>query len=196
VTIEELLAAGVLAPDAVSLLGSLLRLLERFGAASKTGRGWQIAETHDLPEITEIWRLLLAEAPDLVAELALTAALTEELPKLLAEGQPQPLAAPAAMVERLLFGSPASTAGIEVIETALGEIATGWPPGRPLRVLEIGSNGAFTRRLLDRLVRSRVAIVYRATHPDPDQAARLGSTVSTVAGAQTCCWSPGERIDG
>ena len=193
--IEDVIEAGAIAPDSAVLFEYLLRLLTRFGAASEVGLVWRLAEANDLPDIAEVWRLLLAEAPKLVAELALVAALAEELPRLLADG-PRPVdTSPVPMVEHLLHGSPVSAAGIDLVGAALGEIAARWPRGRRLRVLEIGADGGATRRVLDRLAQSDVALAYRATSPDPEVAARLGFIVSAVAGASAGCWSPREAID-
>ena len=51
-----------------------------FDAVAETGTGWRLADAPDLPDAEEVWRLLLAEAPDLVAELALIAAANTSLP--------------------------------------------------------------------------------------------------------------------
>ena len=63
-TVEEVVAAGLIAPELAPLFGHLLDLLRRFAVASEDDRRWRITLTHDLPEIGEVWRLLLAEAPD------------------------------------------------------------------------------------------------------------------------------------
>ena len=60
---------------------------ERFGAASQADRVWTIHGQNDLPAVSEVWRLLLAEQPELVSELALIAAAAAELPGLLAAGR-------------------------------------------------------------------------------------------------------------
>src|SRR5260370_29535835 len=52
-----------------------------------------------------------------------------------------------------------------------------------------------TRRLLDHLAKSGVALAYRATSPDQEQAARLGFIVSGVAGAGASCWWPRAPTD-
>ena len=194
-TIEDVIEAGAIAPDSAVLFEYLLRLLTRFGAASEVGLSWRLAEANDLPDVAEVWRLLLAEAPKLVAELALVAALAEEMPRLLADGPRQADASPGPMIEHLLHGSPVSAAGIDIVCAALGEIAARWPKGRRLRVLEIGADGGATRRLLDRLAQSDVALAYRATNPDQEVATRLGFIVSAVAGASALCWSPREAAD-
>ncbi len=194
-TLEEVIEAGVIAPESAALFRYLLGLLARFDAASEADGVWQIAGANDLPEISEIWRLLLADAPELVSELALIAAAAEDIPRLLADGPRPPDASPLPMVEHLLHGSPVSAAGIDLVCAALAEIAAGWPQGRKLRILEIGADGGATRRVLDRLAQSKVALTYSATSPDPEQAARLGFVVSAVAGASASCWSPRDAAD-
>ena len=130
-TIDGLIENGRLAPEAAPLFGFLMRLLERFDAAEESEREWRLITDHELPELAEVWRLLLAEAPDLVAELALLAAASEELPKLLGDGLRQGEVAPLPMVEHLLHASPVSSAGIDLVCETLDRIAARWPEGRP-----------------------------------------------------------------
>jgi phthiocerol/phenolphthiocerol synthesis type-I polyketide synthase C len=195
-TIDQAVESGAIAPDAAALFGCLLRLLERFGAASAIGPVWRIAAGNDLAEVAEVWRLLLAEAPALVAELALVAAATAELPRFFSRGARQADSPPAPMVEHLLHGSPVSAGCIDLICGALAELAAAWPPDRPLRVLEIGADGGgATRRFLNRLAQSGTAFSYLATHPEPEHAGRLGFAVAGIAGASVGCWSPREPAD-
>jgi acyl transferase domain-containing protein/acyl carrier protein len=194
-TVDELVAGGTLSAEAVGLFGYLLRLLRRFAAADEAGRVWRIGGANDLPEIAEIWRMLLAEAPELVAELALIAGAAEELPALLANGPRRAEASPVPMIEHLLHGSPGGAASIDLACAAVAEIAARWPEGRPFRVLEIGADGGATRRLLDCLTQSGAAFAYRATSPDPEQATRLGFVAATAAGASAACWSPHQESD-
>ncbi len=92
-TIDEIVENGAIAADAAPLFESLLGLLRRFGAASQADRVWTIHGQSDLPAVSEVWRLLLAEQPELVSELALIAAAAEELPGLLAAGRTPPVRA-------------------------------------------------------------------------------------------------------
>ena len=194
-TLAELLDAGALAADAAALFGYLLGLLARFGEAAEAGPSWRVAGASELPEIAEIWRSLLAEAPELVGELALAAAVATDLPRLLASGLTPSDAPPAPMIEHLRHGSPVSVAGIELIAAALGEIAAAWPSDRPLRVLEIGADGGATQLLIERLAPSGVALAYRASGRDPEAASRLGAVLAGVAGASVGCWPPREASD-
>ncbi|MBV8494954.1 MAG: acyltransferase domain-containing protein, partial [Alphaproteobacteria bacterium] len=52
-TIDQLVDAGTIVRDTVRLLDSLLRLLERFGAAHRTADGWALVGDNDLPDFAE-----------------------------------------------------------------------------------------------------------------------------------------------
>jgi acyl transferase domain-containing protein/NADPH:quinone reductase-like Zn-dependent oxidoreductase/NAD(P)-dependent dehydrogenase (short-subunit alcohol dehydrogenase family)/acyl carrier protein len=190
-TIAELVETGSISPASGELAEWALRLLERFGAAAEAGSEWRIKGTADLPDAEEVWRLLLADAPDLVAELALTAAAVDSLPKTLAGG-PRPSDAPlAAMTEHLLHASPATAANLGLLCDALQEIAANWPRGRPLRILELGAiAGGATRRVLDRLAQSGAPFSYLATSDDPEQSARLSFLAESFDGVSARRWSP------
>jgi len=150
--LSELTQSGQIASESAGIVEWLLQLLKRFGAASETGSEWRLEPAHDLPEVSEVWRLLLSEAPDLVAELALVAAAVENLPKVFAGGVGQIDTQLSPMAEQLLRGSPAVIPGIELLCDALAELASTWPKGRRLRILELGaSGGGATRRILSRL---------------------------------------------
>jgi NADPH:quinone reductase-like Zn-dependent oxidoreductase/acyl carrier protein/SAM-dependent methyltransferase len=194
--IEELVEIGLLAPASGEIAEWALRLLERFGAASKTGSEWRIEATTDLPHVEEIWRLLLADAPDLVGELALAAAAVNSLPNILAGGPRAPDALLASMTEHLLHSSPASAAAIGLLCDGLQEIATNWPRGRPLRILELGAiGGGATRRVLDRLVQSGAALSYIATSGDAEQSARLSFLAESFNGVSARRWSLQDGTD-
>ena len=198
--IGELAESGQIAPDSVEIVQCLLQLLKRFGAATETELEWRLELSHDLPEVSEVWRLLLSEAPDLVAELALIAAAVEDLPKIFADGIRQPDTQLSPMAEQLLQGSPAIAPGIELLCDALAALATGWPKAQPMRILELGaSTGGATRRILNRLARSGVAVTYTAASTDSEQAARLSPLAKSFAGVSTCRWSPhdgNDRLNG
>ncbi|TMJ68872.1 MAG: SDR family NAD(P)-dependent oxidoreductase, partial [Alphaproteobacteria bacterium] len=194
--IKDLVETGLLAPASFEIAEWALRLLERFGAAAEAGSEWRIEATTDLPDTEEVWRLLLADAPDLVAELALAAAAVTSLPKILANGPRSPDALLAPMTEHLLHSSPASASAVGLLCDALQEIATNWPHGRPLRILELGAiGGGATRRVLDRLAQSGAALDYVATSGDAEQSARLSFLAESFNGVSARRWSPQDGTD-
>jgi phthiocerol/phenolphthiocerol synthesis type-I polyketide synthase C len=195
-TLRELAESGRIAPASVGIVEWLLDLLTRFGAASETDLEWRLERSHDLPEVSEVWRLLLSEAPDLVAELALVAVAIENLPKIFADGVGQPDTQLSPMAEQLLQGSPAIAPGIELLSDALAELASAWPKSRPMRILELGANtGGATRRILSRLAQSGVALAYTAASLDSEQVARLSSLAKSFVGVSACRWSPEDGND-
>ncbi|MBV8889027.1 MAG: SDR family NAD(P)-dependent oxidoreductase [Alphaproteobacteria bacterium] len=188
--IDDIIATGRLAPDSAAVMSRLLRLLERFGAAISDAPGWRLSPQNELPEAAEVWRLLLAEAPELVGELALVAAAGEALPKILAEGTGAADLAGSPMAEHLLCASPPSAVGLNLVCEALADIARGWPAERPLRILEFGT-GRAARRALEVLAPLGREVSYIATCPEPEQAARLAFDLLPFAGASARPWSPG-----
>jgi phthiocerol/phenolphthiocerol synthesis type-I polyketide synthase C len=132
-TVEELVHSGGLAPNAAPLFGRLLGLLARFGAASFGNASWRLSADHELAEPGELWRTLLAEAPEMVAELALIAAANEDLPRAFREG-PRHLDSASPFLRHLREASPSSLVGLAAIRRILDAIANDWPEDRPLRV--------------------------------------------------------------
>jgi phthiocerol/phenolphthiocerol synthesis type-I polyketide synthase C len=196
-TIGELVESGRIAADSVGMIECLLRVLERLGAATENSLEWRLEPSNDLPDVPDVWRLLLAEAPDLVSELALVAGAVEDLPRILAEGPKQPDAQLSAMAEHLLQGSPASASAITLLCDALEEFARVWPKGQPLRILELGaSTGGATRRILNLLGQSKVAFTYLATTTDSEQAGRLGLLAESYVGVSACRWVPRDGNGG
>ncbi|HXC13142.1 MAG TPA: SDR family NAD(P)-dependent oxidoreductase [Stellaceae bacterium] len=190
-SIDELVAREAIASSSTGLAETLLRSLEGLGGAVEVDGGWRIEAETDLPDPSEIWRLLLAEAPDLVAELALVGTAFDNLPRILLAG-PGPSHDAPTMVEHLLQASPASADGIALLSDTLRTIAGGWPAARPLRILEIGANSNVTRRLLQCLAQTPATVAYLATSADPEQIERLAAMTRTFVGASSYGWAPGE----
>jgi acyl transferase domain-containing protein/acyl carrier protein len=98
-----------------------------------------------LPDSCVLWRSLLADHPEMVAELTVAA--------MLRDGQPIDTGSPA--VTALCQGSMSVTAGRGALAAILDEIACDWPRDRPLRIHERG-----LCQLSDRLGRDGVAAVH------------------------------------
>jgi phthiocerol/phenolphthiocerol synthesis type-I polyketide synthase C len=130
-------------PKGVPIPEPLHALLRRFGE-------------DDLPESGELWRLLLAESPEMVAELALAAMLRERRPF------------DPATVAALRQSSPPAAAAKAMIAAALDEITAAWPCDRVLRICELGATG-----LCDRL-RTLTATVRRVGEGEPCDIAVCG----------------------
>jgi acyl transferase domain-containing protein/NADPH:quinone reductase-like Zn-dependent oxidoreductase/acyl carrier protein len=195
-SVNELSMSSRIPHDSVGMIECLLRLLKRIGIASETGSEWRLEPSEALPEVPEVWRLLLSDASDLVAELALIAAAVDDLPEMFADRIKQSDTPLSPMAEQLLQGSPAIVPTIELLCDALAELASAWPAARPMRILEVGAiGGGATRRILNRLAPSGVALTYTAASADSEHAGRLSSLAKSFDGFSACRWSPGERND-
>jgi len=168
-------------PHAAPLLGRLLALLRRFGAAATEDGLWHLVE-NDLPNAGELWRSLLAEAPEMAAELGRVATLRDQLPGMLRDGSSYD---PPPLIAALRTAFPPIAAGKTVIAAALDAIAADWPGGRPLRICESAPT-----RFSDRLRRSETAVMRVAPGQpcdiavciDPDAAALSQVRAGLVAG--------------
>lgn len=186
-----LVESGIVHEESLALLTSLLLHLERHELAVVDDGCWRIVAESDLPEPAVIWRTLLEEGPEMVAELTLLAANAATLPQLLRFGPEAGTAPPATFVDQLLYGSPAGRKTIESLCEAVMAVAAQWPAGHPLRILEIGAGtGALSRTLVARLESWPGTLSYLATDPDPDLAARLGAFAEGRWGVSAMRWDP------
>ncbi len=106
----------------------------------------------DLPAADDLWRLLLADHPEMVTELAVAAALRAALPAMLND-RGRRFDAAAFLVAALRQTAPPARGARRVVAAVLDEIAAQWPPDRPLRIREFGDT-----HLSDRVCRTGVAI--------------------------------------
>ncbi|HXP30307.1 MAG TPA: SDR family NAD(P)-dependent oxidoreductase [Stellaceae bacterium] len=171
--VADLAAQGTLAAESAPLCTALLRRLEEHGAAGETGGAWTLESDSHLPEPGAIWRSLLADAPALVADLALAANAGEALSAVLRQGSAAAPVLPAMLIEHFLYASPSGERAVAALCERVVSIATQWPADRPLRILEIGTGqGVLARRLLAALAPHPVAVSYAAMDPDGEAAAR------------------------
>jgi len=143
-TVRALTDAGRIAPRSAPLLERLLALLCRFGAVIAEDGLWRIAPENDLPDVGELWRTMLAEAPDMVTELAAVATLFEALPGMLRDGA-YPFDAASPVVMTLRRASLPAAAAKTMIAAALDALAAEWPRDRTLRLCELDDSGVGNR---------------------------------------------------
>ncbi len=168
-------------PLATPYRRALWRGLAESGLAEETPAGWRIAEDQSLPPPEEIWRAVLAEQPRLALDMAWLARAAEALPAALA-GETTAAAPPPEA------GAFARLAG--VLEAAIGAIATAWPQGRPLRVLDLSAGGPLTRRAVAALAASGRRVEYRAAGE-----ARAGAAPPPAEGIDFA-WTPWTPLSG
>ena len=183
-TAGQLVQDGIVAPAVRERLDEVLGWLAADGLADVQDGAWTLLD--DDLSADDVLRTLVFDQPRAVADAALLAAAAERLAEEL-RGAPAP-AVPAALLDGLLFGSPAGAAAADALLKAVMRVAEAWPAGQPLRVLEVGARrGAFTRMMLRRLGSLPVQVRLDAA-TGPDDVAALGDALAGVPGASARTW--------
>ncbi len=189
---------GPIRPDAlgnagapVPLLRGLLGWMDADGLAARDGDAWRLADA-ELPPPDDIFRSLLFDAPEAVADATLLAGAAEALPAVLA-GAPS-FALPAALRDHLLHASPSADQAAATLANAVLAAVRAWPAGCPLRVLELGAGrGALTRRVLRRLESAGAgAEVHLVAATSADDLPALTEALSPYPEARAIGWQPGD----
>jgi acyl transferase domain-containing protein/NADPH:quinone reductase-like Zn-dependent oxidoreductase/SAM-dependent methyltransferase len=148
------------------------RLLERLVEIAledefllSAGRDFALANERPLPVAAELWRSLMRECPNYVAELVLFGRCGEHLVEVMrGEINPLQLIFPAkgsCTIEHLYDSSPSLEIYNRIAATAVKEIVSLWPMDRELRVLEIGGGtGGMTGWLLPLLPADRTLYMF------------------------------------
>ena len=191
-SVQGLRRRGLPAPEAGSLFFAGLELLARHGLAREGDGLWSVGAEHGFGDRASVWRTLLAEAPSLVAELALAADTVASLPRLFRAG-PEGIPVAAATLDHMLHGSPAARAAQDALVRTAMIAAETWPTSRPLRVLEIGAGGGELTQVMRRALGGRTCdLRYTASDPSPEAASRLALRLDGRGGAAVVAWDPRE----
>jgi acyl transferase domain-containing protein/NADPH:quinone reductase-like Zn-dependent oxidoreductase/acyl carrier protein/NADP-dependent 3-hydroxy acid dehydrogenase YdfG len=141
-----LLANGRITPAGVPLLGQLLNWMEQDGVAQQDGAQWRLPSSGDVTA-DAVLSSLAFDTEGSAADAALLAWAAERLAERLRGGAPA--TAPAALIDQFVHSSPAAEAAGQALANSVMAFAQAWPPGQPLRVLQLGAGtGGFSRRLL------------------------------------------------
>jgi acyl transferase domain-containing protein/acyl carrier protein len=183
-TLAELVATGRLHPAREAFAQQLLSWLEVDGLAAERLGQWSLETECDLPPVDQLWRSLLFDAPDAVAEVALLGAVGEQLPALLRQDPAWTTPLAPALLEQMLYASPSGAAAVAQLAASVAAIAAAWPAHRPLRVLEIGARtGVATRHMLRGLQPLGKPLHYVAATNAADDLPALAEMVAGVPGA-------------
>jgi acyl transferase domain-containing protein/NADPH:quinone reductase-like Zn-dependent oxidoreductase/acyl carrier protein len=115
----------------------LLALAEAEGVVGGTDES--PVREQDLPDTSTIWRAVFADAPALAPELLRIGRIGRALAR-------DPLLDPAALTARLgeapvNLQSPLLQGARQAVAAALTRLLAHWPPGRPVRILDLGTDG-------------------------------------------------------
>lgn len=120
----------------------LADLLRQEGLLVARELEWQLVAEADLPAAADLWRTLLRDAPEAVAQLTWLGRIGQRLPDLLVDPEErQRLSATLAhspALEDLFQSDPAYSGVYRATEQFLQHLARTLPPHRRLRILELG----------------------------------------------------------
>ena len=150
------------------LLHRLLAMLREDGLARQADEWWEWTRLSDDAPDYAAW--LLEQYPDYAAELTLLARCGPALADVLRGAvDPVELLFPGGSLralERIYQDAPFAQAFNTLVQQAVAQLTADWPPGRTLRVLEIGAGtGATTAYVLGALPQDGVEYVFTDVSP-------------------------------
>ena len=183
----QLIEDGMVAPGARDRLDEMLGWLAADGLAAGQDGEWTLLD--DDIAADDVLRTLVFDQPRAVADAALLSLAAERMEGVLRGAAPP--SPSAALLDGVLYGSPAGAAAADALLDAVARVADRWPAGQPLRVLEVGARrGAFTRQVLRRLGGMGVALRLDAATGAEDLPA-LADALADAPGAAACLWEAG-----
>jgi phthiocerol/phenolphthiocerol synthesis type-I polyketide synthase C len=112
------------------------------------------------PDATALWRRVVEEHPELIAELTLLGRVGRALPEVLNGADPGIFAPSEGLKDHLNDSAPSAAVGNDAIAKAVTRLMDVWPRTRRIRVLEIGAGtGGLSHRLLSILPADRFSLV-------------------------------------
>jgi acyl transferase domain-containing protein/ubiquinone/menaquinone biosynthesis C-methylase UbiE/acyl carrier protein len=164
VAVHELMERLGIQPHHERLVRRLLQMLENDGTLERFGDEWQVARCPNLPDATELWRKLALEYPSNHSELLLLDRCGRRLGEVL-RGAVDPLdlifPESSGTAEHLVESTPLNRLYRLLLQEVMAQVASRLPPGRTLRVLEIGAGlGGATASVLPKLPPERTEYVF------------------------------------
>jgi acyl transferase domain-containing protein/NAD(P)-dependent dehydrogenase (short-subunit alcohol dehydrogenase family)/acyl carrier protein len=163
-TIESLTTMGGVEAEHRHYLEKLVEIAQAAGPVARQSTGWSLPMDHPLPEPRLLWRELLRDHPDYIAELTLIGCAGERIvPLLRGEFSAEHLFSPenGGAIEHLYDSAPATRIYNRIASKAIAEWIDGHPFDRRLRVLELGGGtGGLTANLLPILPPQRTDYVF------------------------------------
>ncbi|WP_209008216.1 type I polyketide synthase [Roseibium polysiphoniae] len=182
---DDLLSTERWSESSKPLAFSLLNWLCESGLAQAAEENrWTLGDPSEGPGVDTLMQTIAVEASRHIAEAALLARLSTDLPELLANGlksTARDLYA-GGLFEAYITASPAALALTSAQKKLVSEVISGWPEAHPLRVLVLGATSLDIPQTVDELLdpRRMDAVVTDASDAVLGRAARLwsGSTSS------------------
>ena len=176
------------------LLSHLLEILIEDGIVEADGDGqFRLEEASDLPSPEDIWRLVLADFPVCLPEMALAAQAQSALPQALRGGTGEDGATeggyPPATLEHYLDSSLSFAWADAALQDCIRKIVREWPSNRRLRILEIGGgDGLIARKVLPLL--GQLSYNYVISDVDEDALAPAAAKFRDLSSVETKVLDP------
>ncbi|MGR8933295.1 MAG: SDR family NAD(P)-dependent oxidoreductase [Gammaproteobacteria bacterium] len=153
IVLDDLYTSAGIAEAQSGMLHYILSVLHEEALLIQEGEGrWSFAEQAELPAAREIWRTLLDDYPEYLAELTLLANCGSHLEAVLggkADAQQILAAGKSSALEHWYNASPSWRVANAAVIAAVREIITQWPAGKRLKILTVvPSQFALLRMLL------------------------------------------------
>ena len=163
-TAASLVASAGVTPEYERFVGRMLEVLGEDGVLTAQDDRWGFNPAASVGEPDTLWRQLVRDHPAYHAELALLGRAAERIADVIrGRADPQRLLAPEqglGMLEQFRHAGPAAGLYNRLLEQVVTEGVRAWPPGKVLRVLDIGSDtGGATAALLPLLPPGRTEYV-------------------------------------
>ena len=163
-TLESLTAVEGIKAEHRQYLERLVDIAQPAGLVEQQSAGWSLPMDHPLPEPMLLWRELLRDHPDYIAELTLIGCAGERIvPLLRGEFNAEHLFSPenGGAIEHLYDSAPATRIYNRIACKAIAEWVDAHPLDRRLRVLELGAGtGGLTANLLPILPPQRTDYIF------------------------------------
>ncbi|HBB35614.1 MAG TPA: short-chain dehydrogenase [Cyanobacteria bacterium UBA9273] len=147
------------------LLGRMLQILQEEGMLRQVGSAWEVGQILQVEAPEALRQVLLSQYPAFDAELTLLGRCGQNLAAVL-QGNCDPLdllfpAGSLTSAERLYQDSPVAKVINTLVQEAIAKALAQLPPGRPVRILEIGAGtGGTTSFILPKLPSNRTEYVF------------------------------------
>ncbi|HLO89367.1 MAG TPA: SDR family NAD(P)-dependent oxidoreductase [Nostocaceae cyanobacterium] len=152
-------------PQHHRLLGRMLEMLQEDGLLSQVDGVWEVCQTPEISDPQQEWAELANKYPSCQAELSLLERCGTGLAEVLQGGKdPLQLLFPEGsvnQVENLYQESPGAQVINTLVQQAIATASASLPPGRKIRILEIGAGtGGTTSYVLSQLPAERTEYVF------------------------------------
>ncbi|WP_169568011.1 type I polyketide synthase [Sneathiella limimaris] len=173
----DLIATEQIDPAQSRFVNFLLNLLKEDGLLEREDDTWKLDEEAELFAASDIWRLLIADHPELLPELTMIGRTGQNLPEILSGAvlpEDLPIHSETSLAKQLVEGSAYSATSDTALNSALAEFLSSLPESISVRILEFGGQNILsTKSFLNQAPKDRLIYDFVATDSNAHHRARL-----------------------